>query len=1079
MEMMHMRKAFYVIITIFLLINITYGGSANVSGTNVIISEVLYDAPNSDSTEEWIELYNPTSSTIDLTGWTISDNAGTFTLSGSIPANGFITIARDSAGFQGLYSFAPTLVMGSALALSNSGDRLDLKDASNNPVDFVAWENYVSGWSVTAVNTVIHRDSDVDTDGPSDWTAPGTLGTPMDVNGPNFGNTGPDTTAPTVNIISPADGSTVSGTTTISISASDVSGIVAYEILIDGVLKSTSTTYSWDTTTEVDQSVHTILARAQDGAGNWGETSISVTVDNTVPPPPSGGAFKVMTYNIEQSGINPDWKQVVKEENPDILILVEVGTWDDNNNALLNQYVDEFNAYFTNEAPYQGVVTQNVAFDTSGEAVLSRYPIVATNQLALVTLDDGSTFDPSHDFLDVTVNIDGTDTHLVASHLKCCSGATNEDKRDRAQEGIINYMDSLGNVPIMYMGDLNSFSPFDTGALAPNGDLGVGPMSMMVDTSSPIYGPYASNVHTWTDVFRTLNPTDPGFTIGHQNPTYQSRIDFILTNQFFDGYLVSSTVGDTPTADTGSDHYAVDVIIDFGGSADTTPPAQVTGLTASTVSSTQIDLSWTANTEADLASYNVYRDGVFLTSVTTNSYSDTGLTASTTYSYEVSAVDTSSNEGLKSAAVSATTSAPDTTAPARVTGLTATATGETTVDLSWNANTEADLASYNIYRDGVLVGSSTTTMFTDSGLTSLTTYSYEVSAVDTSNNEGQRSAVVSVTTLDTTAPAQVTGLTATATGETTVDLSWNANTEADLASYNVYRDGVFLTSTTLTTYSDSGLTALTTYSYSVEAVDNVGNVGVAASTSVTTPDLTAPSQVTGLAATAVGVSQIDLAWTANSETDLSYYNIYRDGVLVATTTGNSFSDTGLNSATTYTYEVSAVDNSGNEGSKSAPSSATTAVQTLGHVVISEVLYDAAGRDASYEWVELYNPTGAAVDLSGWTLTDNKNTFTLPSGTVIAAGSFLVIARNSNSFNNRYGFMPDVGGLNTALGNKGDKLTLADNSGATVDFVAWENYVTGWNIVARTDESIARIDLSVDTDSVSDWQVVAGGTPGTL
>ena len=48
-------------------------------------------------------------------------------------------------------------------------------------------------------------------------------------------------------------------------------------------------------------------------------------------------------------------------------------------------------------------------------------------------------------------------------------------------------------------------------------------------------------------------------------------------------------------------------------------------------------------------------------------------------------------------------------------------------------------------------------------------------------------------------------------------------------------------------------------------------------------------------------------------------------------------------------------------------------QTAGHVVISEVMYDPpqTGVDSDYEWVELFNPTGAPVDLSGWKLQDNS------------------------------------------------------------------------------------------------------------
>jgi subtilisin family serine protease len=95
---------------------------------------------------------------------------------------------------------------------------------------------------------------------------------------------------------------------------------------------------------------------------------------------------------------------------------------------------------------------------------------------------------------------------------------------------------------------------------------------------------------------------------------------------------------------------------------DTIPPAQVTSVTVTTVSSSQLDVSWTANTESDLDHYNVYRSTVtgspysLVASPTTNSYSDTGLTALTTYYYIVSAVDNAGNEGIPSLEKSGTTS---------------------------------------------------------------------------------------------------------------------------------------------------------------------------------------------------------------------------------------------------------------------------------------------------------------------------------------------------------------------------------------------------------------------------------------
>ncbi|OHA89568.1 MAG: hypothetical protein A2741_00625 [Candidatus Zambryskibacteria bacterium RIFCSPHIGHO2_01_FULL_43_27] len=92
------------------------------------------------------------------------------------------------------------------------------------------------------------------------------------------------------------------------------------------------------------------------------------------------------------------------------------------------------------------------------------------------------------------------------------------------------------------------------------------------------------------------------------------------------------------------------------GSSDVTAPSTPTGLSATAVSTSQIDLSWTASTDnVAVTGYRIYRDSVFITTSAGTTYSDTGLSSNTTYSYAVSATDAASNESSQSSSASATT----------------------------------------------------------------------------------------------------------------------------------------------------------------------------------------------------------------------------------------------------------------------------------------------------------------------------------------------------------------------------------------------------------------------------------------
>jgi len=92
------------------------------------------------------------------------------------------------------------------------------------------------------------------------------------------------------------------------------------------------------------------------------------------------------------------------------------------------------------------------------------------------------------------------------------------------------------------------------------------------------------------------------------------------------------------------------------------------------------------------------------------------------------------------------------------------------------------------------------------------------------------------------------------------------------------------------------------------------------------PDTTPPSVPTGLKATPVSSSEIDLSWSASTDTGgsgLKGYNVYDGGSLIASTTGTSYANTGLAAGSTHTYTVSAADNAGNQSARSTPVTAVT------------------------------------------------------------------------------------------------------------------------------------------------------------
>lgn len=377
-----------------------------------------------------------------------------------------------------------------------------------------------------------------------------------------------------------------------------------------------------------------------------------------------------------------------------------------------------------------------------------------------------------------------------------------------------------------------------------------------------------------------------------------------------------------------------------GGGGDTTAPSVPQSPAATPTSSTAIDLTWNASTDnsggSGVASYRVQRGGATIAgSVAGTSYSDSGLTANTTYSYTVSAIDVAGNRSAESAAAQATTPAApaDTTPPSVPGSFTATPTSATSISLAWTASTDnVAVTGYRVRRAGnaTVIASPTGLSFVDSGRTPTTTYSYTVSAVDAAGNESPTATASATTPPDTTAPGAPGSFTATATSPTSISLSWNAPTDnVGVTGYQVRRGGTLIASPTGLSLADNSRAPSTTYNYTVTALDAAGNESAAASASATTPapppDAIPPTVPGNLQALATSTTTISLTWNASSDNvAVASYRVQRGGITVAASvTGTTFNDVGLTPNTPYSYTVSAVDAAANRSAESNAAQATT------------------------------------------------------------------------------------------------------------------------------------------------------------
>ncbi len=215
-------------------------------------------------------------------------------------------------------------------------------------------------------------------------------------------------------------------------------------------------------------------------------------------------------------------------------------------------------------------------------------------------------------------------------------------------------------------------------------------------------------------------------------------------------------------------------------SSDTTGPV-ISNIDVSDITESQVKITWTTNEDSDsqvefglTSGYGSYT--VLNTSkVTSHSEAIANLAANTEYSFRVISADASGNKTSSSNSKFTTMSVKDTTPPVSPTHLSVSNITQTSLKISWSISSDnVGTVGYKVYRNGIETNTTSSTNFTDSGLTPNTDYSYAVVAIDAAGNISNQSTALPVKTLPKPPTATISTDRTSVTSGQPVVLTWSS-----------------------------------------------------------------------------------------------------------------------------------------------------------------------------------------------------------------------------------------------------------------------------------------------------------------
>ena len=438
---------------------------------------------------------------------------------------------------------------------------------------------------------------------------------------------------------------------------------------------------------------------------------------------------------------------------------------------------------------------------------------------------------------------------------------------------------------------------------------------------------------TWTD----QSTSETGFQIERKTGAGGTYALIVTTA------ANATTYSNSGLAEGTTYFYRVRAVNSYGNSAYSneasamlvSPPPAPT-LSATAVSSSQINLTWTDQSNNETG-FQIERKtgtgGTYALIVTTaanaTTYSNSGLAGGTTYFYRVRAVNSAGNSAYSNEASATTQISP----PAN---LFATAVSSSQINLTWTDQSNNETGFQIERKTGtggtyalIVTTAANATTYSNSGLAEGTTYFYRVRAVNSAGNSAYSN---EASATPVSPPPPPINLFAVPVSSSEINLTWTDQSTNETGFQIERKTGIGGTyaligtaAANATTYNSTGLADGTTYYYQVRAVNSAGNSAYTNQAATTTP-ISTPAN---LSATAVSSSQINLTWTDQSTSETGFRIERKTGAggtyaQIGTVAANAtaYNDSGLAEGTMYFYRVRALGNLGNSAASNEASATT-------------------------------------------------------------------------------------------------------------------------------------------------------------